>query len=66
MNATELLFEMRPDTNSGLYGIGTHDLCNTDQLPYSWWSAAPVSQRSWVQIPYGPEFFQVSFQLLVQ
>ena len=21
-----------------------------------WWSAAPVSQRSWVQIPYGPEF----------
>ena len=24
-------------------------------------SAAPVSQRSWVQIPYGPEFFQVLF-----
>ena len=23
----------------------------------SWWSAAPVSQRSRVQIPYGPEFF---------
>ena len=23
----------------------------------SWWSAAPVSKRSWVQIPYGPEFF---------
>ena len=23
----------------------------------SWYSAAPVSQRSWVQIPYGPEFF---------
>ena len=22
-------------------------------------SAAPVSQSSWVQIPYGPEFFQV-------
>ena len=24
-------------------------------------NAAPVSQRSWVQIPYGPEFFQVLF-----
>ena len=23
----------------------------------NWQSAAPVSQRSWVQIPYGPEFF---------
>ena len=23
--------------------------------------AGPVSQRSWVQIPYGPEFFQVLF-----
>ena len=26
-----------------------------------WQSAAPVSQRSWVQIPCGPEFFQVLF-----
>ena len=34
--------------NSGLYGIWTHDLCDT---------GAPVSQRSWVQIPYRPEFF---------
>ena len=23
----------------------------------NWQSAAPASQRSWVQIPYGPEFF---------
>ena len=23
--------------------------------------SAPVSQRSWVQIPYGPEYFQVLF-----
>ena len=23
----------------------------------SGWSAAPISQRSWVQIPYKPEFF---------
>ena len=30
-------------------------------------TAAPVSQRLWVQIPYGPEFFfQALFQLLVQ
>ena len=34
---------------------------NDDQLPVgcqlSWQSTAPVSQRSWVQIPYGLEFF---------
>ena len=27
----------------------------------SWQRAAPVSQRSWVQIPYGPDLFQVLF-----
>ena len=32
---------------------------------FSWQSAAPVSHRSWVQIPYRPEFFFRSyFQLL--
>ena len=31
----------------------------------SWQSTAPVLQRSWVQIPYGPEFFfQVLFQVV--
>ena len=29
MNATELVVEMRPEKISGLYGIWTHDLCNT-------------------------------------
>ena len=29
---------------------------------FSWKSAAPVSHRSWVQIPYRPEFF---FQVLL-
>ena len=30
MNTTELVVEIRPEKNSGLYGIWTHDLCNTD------------------------------------
>ena len=38
--------------------FGPHTLTSS-QLAFqlSWQSAAPVSQRSWVQIPYGPEFF---------
>ena len=33
-------------------------MTNSQMARYlSWYSAAPVSQRSWVQIPYGPEFF---------
>ena len=32
----------------------------------SWQSAAPVSQRSWVQIPYSPQFFHASFSLLLK
>ena len=46
MCTTWAVVKIRPEKNSGLYGIWTHDLC-----------AAPVSQRSWVQIPYRPEFF---------
>ena len=40
----------------GLFGP---NLMTSSQLAcqLSWQSAAPVSQRSWVQIPYGPEFF---------
>ena len=29
MNATELVVEMRSEKISGLYGIWTHDLCDT-------------------------------------
>ena len=42
---------------------------HNDQLPacqLSWWSTAPVSQRSWVQIPYRPEFFSGSISITVQ
>ena len=31
-------------------------MCSTLKK-HSWQSTAPVLQRSWVQIPYGPEFF---------
>ena len=30
MNTTELVIEIRPEKNSGPYGIWTHDLCDTD------------------------------------
>ena len=33
MKTTELVVEMRPRKNSGLYGIWTHDLCDTDRTP---------------------------------
>ena len=41
---------------TGLYGT---NIMTNSQLAcqLSWQSAAPVSQRSWVQIPYRPEFF---------
>ena len=29
MNTTELVLEMRPEKNSGKYGIWTHNLCDT-------------------------------------
>ena len=40
----------------GIFGPNTS---TSSQLAcqLSWQSAAPVSQRSWVHIPYGPEFF---------
>ena len=44
--------KIRPEKKlSGLYGILTHYYC--DAL----WNTAAVLQRSWVQIPYRPEFF---------
>ena len=50
---------------TGLFGsnimIGSQLAC---QL--SWQSAAPVSQRSWVPIPYRPQFFHDSFSLLLK
>ena len=53
-----------------LDGLFRPNIMTSSQLAcqLSWQSAAPVLQRSWVQIPYGPEFFffQVLFQLLVQ
>ena len=52
MSTTWAVVKIRPEKNSGLYGIWTHDLCDTGAGP-----SALVSQRSWVQIPYRPEFF---------
>ena len=37
MNTTELVVAMRPEKNSGPYGIWTHDLCDT---------GAPLNQQS--------------------
>ena len=38
--------------------FGSNIMTNSQMARYlSWYSAAPVWQRSWVQIPYGPEFF---------
>ena len=34
MNTTELEVEIRPDKNSGPYGIWTHDLCDTGVALY--------------------------------
>ena len=34
MNTTKLVVEIRPEKNSGLYGIWTHDLCNTGAVFY--------------------------------
>ena len=34
MNITELVLEIRPEKNSGPYGIWTHDLCNTGAALY--------------------------------
>ena len=34
MNATKLVAEIRPEKNSGLYGIWTHDLCDTGAALY--------------------------------
>ena len=34
MNTTELVAEMRPEKNSGLYRIWTHDLCDTSAALY--------------------------------
>ena len=34
MNSTELVVEMRPEKNSGAYGIWTPDLCDTGAALY--------------------------------
>ena len=34
INTTELVVEIRPEKNSGLYGIWTYDLCNTRAVLY--------------------------------
>ena len=51
MCTTWAVVKIRPEKNSGLYGIWP-----PWPLRYRY-RTAPVSQRSWVQIPYRPEFF---------
>ena len=34
MNTTQIVVKRRPEKNSGLYGIWTHDLCNTGAVLY--------------------------------
>ena len=35
-NTTWEVVKIRPEKNSGLYGIWTHDLCDTDTVLYNW------------------------------
>ena len=42
MNTTELEVEIRPDKNSGPYGIWTHDLCDTGVALYQL-----IQQANW-------------------
>ena len=48
MNTAELVVEMRPEKNSGPYGIWTHDLCDTGvQIPYGpEFFSGPISTTS--------------------
>ena len=42
--------------------FGSNIMTNSQMARYlRWYSTAPVWQRSWVQIPYGPEFFSGHF-----
>ena len=34
MNTTSAVVKIGPEKNSGLYGIWTHDLCNTSAVLY--------------------------------
>ena len=34
MNNTQIVVKRRPEKNSGLYGIWTHDLCDTSAVLY--------------------------------
>ena len=34
MNTSEAVVKIRPEKNSGLYGIWTHDLCDTGAVLY--------------------------------
>ena len=49
MNTTELVVKIRPEKDSGPYGIWTHD------LPWP----PMTSHDLWIQISYRPEFFSV-------
>ena len=51
INTTWAVVKIRPEKNSGLYGIWTHDLCNTAAVFHS------ASQWWWVKIPHRPEKF---------
>ena len=58
MNNTELVVEIKPEKNSGPYGIWTHDLW----IPVQRFSIAEVMGSN----PVRAWTFQVLFQLLVQ
>ena len=57
----QIFFNAFPETNAVLftsYQRQFHGQSLRQNFCWlSWQSAAPVSQRSWVQISYGPEFF---------
>ena len=53
MNTTKQEVEIRPEKkNSGLYGIWTHDLCDTSAVRSTNWANKPTGSWSlcWIQI----------------
>ena len=47
MNTTWAVMEIRPEKNSGLYGIWTHDLCDTGEVLYQLSQQANNKPMKW-------------------
>ena len=59
MNTTWVVVKIRPEKNSGLYGIWTHDLCDTDRALHRYRKGHEFKSLT------GLNFFQALFLLLL-